>query len=147
MNSSILKMAGRACIFALLVGVAAPVAFAAPSGQEIAQLEAMLEAQAELDTAGVATKDRQTAAKWLQEAKVLLANGDEDQAARRLKRVAAALDLIRAMVSASIVRQQAEEQEAAAYQAPDTMAELRAEVESLQQQRDQLQRELLRLRR
>lgn len=130
-----------------IVLVASPLqsAWANPS-EQIEQLRAMLDEQDELDQKDAAVKDRQMARKWLEEAQVLLANGKDDAAKRRIKRVEFAVELVTALVAAALVRQKAEEQEAAAYGAPETVEQLRADVEKLRQQKTELQRELSQLR-
>ncbi len=118
------------------------VASAEEQERQVQQFEAMLAKQAELDTQGAAAKDRAMAEKWLKEAKVLLANGDEEAAAKRLRRVEFAVDLIRALVAASEIRKAAEEQEAAAYKAPERLSELQDELDALKKRRAELQRKL-----
>ena len=114
--------------------------------EQIEQLRTMLDEQDALDQKDAALKDRQMARKWLEEAQVLQANGKDDAAKRRIKRVEFAVELVTALVAAGLVRQRAEEQESAAYGAPDTVETLRADVERLRQEKSDLQRELAQLR-
>lgn len=116
--------------------------FAQEQERQVEQFEAMLAKQAELDSQGAAAKDRAMAEKWLKEAKVLLASGDEEDAAKRLRRVEFALDLIRALVAASEIRKAAEEQEAAAYNAPERLSKLQDELDELKKRKSELQRQL-----
>lgn len=116
--------------------------FAEEEERKVQQFEAMLAKQAELDSQGAAAKDRAMAEKWLKEAKVLLANGDDEAAAKRLRRVEFAIDLIRALVAASEIRTAAEEQEAAAYKAPERLSELQDELDALKKRKLELQRQL-----
>lgn len=129
---------------ALLVAPLSSVS-ANPTAQ-IEQLRAMLDQQDELDTAGAATTDRQLARKWLQEAEILVANGKEDAAKRRLRRAEFAVELVTAMVASAVIRQKAEEQEAYAHTAPEQTEEMRADVERLRERKAELQRELQTLR-
>lgn len=121
-------------------------AWAANPNEQIEQLRTMLDAQDALDEADAALKDRQVARKWLEEAELLAANGKEDAAKRRIRRAEFAVELVTALVAAALVRQKAEAQEAAAHGAPETVAALQQEVETLRAKRDQLQTELQKLR-
>lgn len=112
---------------------------------QIAQYRKMLDQQAEADVSGVASQDRQQAAKWLKEAEVLLANGDDEAAGRRLRRVEFSLDLIRAMVASAEIRMTAESQEASAFKAPKLLEQLQTEVDELRKKRAELQSELQKL--
>ncbi len=113
--------------------------------EQIEQLRAMLDEQDELDTEDAAKKDREMARKWLEEAEILVANGKEAAAKKRLRRVEFAVELVTALVAAAVIRQQAEEQEAAAYSSPDTLESLKQEVENLRTKKADLQRELQQL--
>jgi hypothetical protein len=113
--------------------------------EQIEQLRAMLDEQDELDTEDAAKKDREMARKWLEEAEILVANGKEAAAKKRLRRVEFAVELVTALVAAAVIRQQAEEQEAAAYSSPDTLESLKQEVENLRKKKADLQRELQQL--
>lgn len=135
--------------FALIV---LTFAFLLPAGpawanqtEQIEQLRSMLDQQDELDAEGAAKKDRDLARKWLQEAELLVANGKRDQAKRRLRRAEFAVELVTALVAAAVIQQKAKEQEAAAYSAPETKAELEAEVEKLRKRKAELQAELQKL--
>lgn len=129
---------------AVLVAGAGPLA-ANPNAQ-IEQLRAMLDEQDKLDTANHAAKDREMARKWLEEAELLAANGKEEAAKRRIKRAEFAVELVTALVAAAIVRQKAEEQEAAAFNTPETVAALQVEVDALRKKKADLQLELQQLR-
>lgn len=128
-------------VLMVALGGATP-AFADDSADQIAQFQTMLEQQAQLDTTNAAAADRELTQKWLKEAEVLRANGDDEAASRRLRRVEFALDLIRAMVAAADIRTAAEAQEAAAYNAPQTVEALQDEVDVLKKKRADLQKEL-----
>lgn len=128
---------------ALMVALGASVsAFADESAEQIQQYQTMLDQQTQLDTTNAAATDRELAQKWLKEAEVLRANGDDEAASRRLRRVEFTLDLIRAMVAAAEIRVAAETQEAAAYNAPQTVKALQDEVDALKKKRADLQKEL-----
>lgn len=114
--------------------------------EQIDQLRTMLDEQDQLDQNDAALKDRQMARKWLEEAEVLAANGKEDAAKRRIKRVEFAVELVTALVAAALVRQKAEEQEAAAFGAPETVERLQDEVDALKKRKTELQQELSKLR-
>ncbi len=129
---------------ALLFGAAAP-AWANPT-EQIEQLRAMLDQQDQIDEKDAALKDRQMARKWLEEAELLAANGKDSEAKRRIKRAEFAVELVTALVAAAVVRQKAEEQEAAAYGVPETVAKLQSDVEALRAQKAELQRELTQLK-
>lgn len=132
------------CAVALALTLAVP-AYADESQEQISQYRAMLTEQDALDTKNVAEQDRQLAAKWLQEAEVLLASGDDDAADKRLRRVEFAIDLIRAMVASAEIRNAAEAQEAAAFKGPELLEELQAEVDALKKKRADLEQELRKL--
>jgi hypothetical protein len=132
------------CAMILALTFAMP-AHADENQEQITQYRTMLTEQDALDTKGVAAQDRELAAKWLQEAEVLLANGDSDAADKRLRRVEFAIDLIRAMVASAEIRTAAEAQEAAAFKGPEITEQLQTEVEGLRQKRTELQQELQRL--
>jgi len=140
----------RACtalVVACFVLVVAPMPSSAanPQTEQVAQFKQMLGQLDTKDTTNAAELDRKMAHKWLDEAEVLVANGDEKAAKRRLTRVEFALDLIRAEVNAAQIRKLAEKQEAAAHNAPDTKAKLQAEVEKLRKKKAELQSELSQL--
>ena len=130
-------------VFSLAL-LSAPPAWANQT-EQIEQLRAMLDQQDELDTEDAAKQDRELARKWLQEAEILVANGKRDQAKRRLRRAEFAVELVTALVAAAVIQQKAEEQEAAAYSAPETKAQLEEEVEKLRAQKAELQAELQKL--
>ena len=132
------------CAVALALTLAVP-AYADESQEQISQYRAMLTEQDALDTKNVADQDRQLAAKWLQEAEVLLASGDDDAADKRLRRVEFAIDLIRAMVASAEIRNAAEAQEAAAFKGPELLEELQVEVDALKKKRADLEQELRKL--
>lgn len=133
-----------AAAFLAVMGFAS-AGFAEGGSEQIAQFKTMLDQQAQLDTSNATAEDRDLIAKWIKEAEVLLASGDSDMAARRLRRVELGLDLIRAMVAAAEIRTAAEAQEAAAYNAPKVVEELQDEVDALKKKRAELQAELQRL--
>ncbi len=132
------------CTMFLALTLAAP-AYADENQEQITQYRTMLSEQDALDAKNVAQQDRQLAAKWLQEAEVLLANGDGDAADKRLRRVEFAIDLIRAMVASADIRTAAEAQEAAAFKGPELLEQLQAEVDALKTKRADLQQELRKL--
>lgn len=131
-------------VVVMLLG--APNIYANETQQQITQFRTMLEKHAEEDKTGSTTADREMAITWLKEAELLQANGDREAAKRRLRRVEASLDLIRALSATMGLRAAAEEQEAAAHKAPETLAALKAEIEELQRKKQTLQRELETLR-
>lgn len=127
--------------------VAMPViSVSANETEQIQQLGTMLDEQDTLDAADAAKKDRQLARQWLQEAEVLLANGKNEAAKRRLRRVEFAVELVTALVAAALIRQKAEEQEASAYTAPEQMEQLQTDVDNLRKKKTELQTELSQLR-
>lgn len=128
-------------IATLFTLICAP-AFANDAERQSDQFEAMLAKQAELDSTNAAAQDRAAAEKWLKEARVLLANGDDSAADKRLRRVEFSIDLIRALVAAAEIRKAAEEQEASAYKGPEQLAELQAELETLKKRKVELERKL-----
>lgn len=131
--------------FLIAVIVASSMPAWANQTEQIEQLRAMLDEQDDLDEADAARKDREMARKWLEEAELLVANGKESAAKKRLRRVEFAVELVTALVAASVIRQQAEEQEAAAYSSPETKEALAEEVEALRKQKADLKRELQQL--
>ncbi len=136
--SLILTMVGMLLLSTTLIA-------AEPDGSTVQQYRTELDEYKQAVGAKAADKDIEMVEKWLDEAEVLLANGDDGAAKRRLKRVEFGLDLVRAILAAEQVRNAAEEQEATAYTAPDTTEKLRADIEKLQQQKEELQSELKRL--
>jgi hypothetical protein len=130
-----------------VVTFAAPAFAAEPDQATVEQYQTELEEYRGAKGADAAKKDIEMVQKWLDEAAVLVANGDDGAAKRRLKRVEFGLDLVRAIVAAEQVRMAAEEQEAAAYTAPETSAKLKAEIEKLLEQKQQLQNDLAKLKR
>lgn len=132
--------------FALSLVLIPMTTASANESEQIEQFRAMLDEQDALDTSGAASKDRQLAREWLQEAEVLVANGKEKAARQRLRRVEFAVELVSNLVAAALIRQKAEEQEASAFGAPDTAEQLQLEVEQLRKQKTALQTELSKLR-
>lgn len=128
-----------------LLLVATPDSARATETQQIEQLRTMLDEQDALDSKDAAKKDRQLARQWLQEAEILVANGKRDAAARRLRRAEFAVELVTALVAGAVVRQKAEEQEAAAHTAPEQVEALQDEVDALRRRLSELQAELKQL--
>lgn len=131
-----------------MFALAAPVSANATARykQQIEQFQAMLDEQAGADAKNLTEKDRALTQKWLQEAEVLLANGNHEAVAHRVRRVEYALDLIRAMVTAANIDATAERQEEYFYTSREQIKELDAEIEELQARKAQLTQELQRLR-
>lgn len=133
----------------VVVGAASP-AFASANErykEQAAQFEKMLDKQAGAPGADAATKDIERTRQWLENAKVLLAKGDEKAAARLLERVELSLELIRALTTAGQIQQAADEQEEAFYKAKEKqIPELEADVQKLKDQKKELQQELSKLR-
>jgi lysyl-tRNA synthetase class I len=125
-------------------------AFAVAADQhkkQVAQFEKMLDSQASADGAESAKEDIERARQWLDNAKVLLAKGNEKSASKYLGRVEAGLDLIAAQVQAGNIQKAADDQEEAYYKAKETqIPELEADIQKLQDQKKELQRELTKLR-
>lgn len=141
-----LRQSIAALAFAVTVATTLSAFAAEPSQATIEQYKAELQEYRQAEQADAASKDIEMVGKWLEEAEVLMANGDEGAAKRRLKRVEFGLDLVRALVAAEQVRAAAEEQEAAAYTAPETTEKLKKEIDQLQQDKERLQQELQKLR-
>lgn len=135
-------------ILALVLGgmLYCSAAFGNDAQVQIEQFKTMLETVAESDTTGAVAEDRALVSKWLKEAEVLLANGDRDAAKKRLRRVELGMELVRALTATVEIRAAADEQEAAAHRAPETIAKLKQEVEALQRRKTELERELQQLR-
>lgn len=128
-----------------LTVVSAP-ALANDTQEQIAQYQTVL-AKIQEDTSVEAfSADFEMVQKWLKEAEVLAANGDRDAASKRLRRVDLGVELVRALAASAQIRQAAQEQEEAAHKAPETIAELEGEVESLTKKKRELEQELQRLR-
>jgi len=135
-------------IFAGLVMVSEP-AYANPTAryrQQIEQFKTMLEEQGQADTSGVTQKDRALTDKWIQEAEVLLANGNADATGRRLRRVEYALDMIRAMVAAANIDTLAEQQEVNFHGVQEQIDALEKEISQMQGRKSELEQELQRAR-
>ena len=108
------------------------------NGERIAQLEASLAEQEQLSDA--AAKDKQLARDFINDAKE--AQGSKKLFSRKIKRAEFAVELVRALVAAAVIRQKAEEQEAAAFSAPETTAEMAKEVERLRKRKAVLEQKL-----
>ena|SRR5690554_4990809 len=104
-----------------------------PGKAEAAQYEKMI-AQFEAGPgAAAASEDIANTREWLSNAKVLLANGDEDGAAVLLRRVGFSLELIEALTTVGSIQQAADEQEAAYYKATqEQIPQLKKEIEELE---------------
>lgn len=114
-----------------------------PGKAEAAQYEKMLAQQEQGPGASAAAEDIEKAHEWLSDAKVLLANGDEEGAAVLLRRVGFGLDLITAVTKVGSIQQAADEQEAAYYKAnQEQIPGLEAEIEALNNQKSKLKSQL-----
>jgi len=135
-------------IIALVLGgmLFCTAAFGNDAQVQIEQFKSMLETAAASDTTGAVAADRALVAKWLKEAEVLHASGNRDGAKKRLRRVELGMELVRALTATVEIRTAADEQEAAAHRAPETIASLKQEVEALQRRKAELERELQQLR-
>ncbi|QDG54585.1 hypothetical protein FIV42_28720 [Persicimonas caeni] len=133
----------------LSVGVASP-AFASANErykEQAAQFEKMLDKQAGAPGADAAAKDIERTRQWLENANVLLAKGNEEAAAKYLRRVKFSLDLITALVQAGNIQKAADDQEEAFYKAKEKqIPELEADVQKLKDKKKELQQELSKLR-
>ncbi len=133
----------------LTVGVASP-AFASANERykkQAAQFEKMLDKQASASGADAAAQDIERTRQWLENAKVLLAKGNDSAASKYLRRVKFSLDLITASVRAGSIQEAADDQEEAFYKAKETqIPELEAEIQKLKDKKKDLQQELERLR-
>lgn len=115
--------------------------------QQAVQFSKMLEQQAEADQTDAASEDRQRTRKWLESVEVLLAKGNDKAAARLLKRVEFSLQLMQAMITASNIQAAADDQEEAYYKAKEQkIPEIKQEIETLQDQKKELEKELEKLR-
>lgn len=132
--------------FAVALMWVGPIAAAEPDQAMVEQYRTELQEYQQAVGADAASKDIEMVSKWIEEAEVLIAGGNEGAAKRRLKRVEFGLDMVRAIVAAEQVRLAAEEQETAAYSAPETAAKLEADIEKLQNEKSELQAELQRLK-
>ncbi len=131
-------------LFAGVLAFSEP-AYANPTAryrQQIEQFKTMLAEQGNADSSGVAEKDRSLTDKWLQEAEVLLANGNADATGRRLRRVEYALDMIRVMVASANIDTLAEQQEVSFHNLNEQIKSLETEITQLQQKKTQLEKEL-----
>lgn len=135
-------------LFAGILAMSEP-AYANPTAryrQQIEQFKTMLEEQGEADISGVTQKDRALTDKWIQEAEVLLANGNSDATGRRLRRVEYALDMIRAMVASANIDALAEQQEVSFHSLNEQIKNLESEITEMQQKKAGLEKELQRAR-
>ena len=139
----------RTSAFILVLGLALLVAnpgFADSEDKlrkQAEQFAKILDKQAQRDKSGVATKDRQKAKEWVENVEVLLANGEEAQAKRMLKRVEFAVTMMDSMITAEEIERLADKQEEAYYQAKEEqIPELEKELESLKDEQKKLQQEL-----
>jgi hypothetical protein len=138
-------------VFVLLAMTFGTIEFAAANAnaryqQQIEQFKQMLDEQAQADSRNLSAQDRAQALTWLQEAEVLLANGRQEAASRRLRRVEYAVDLVRAMVAAGTIDTLAERQEAYYHTAQQQIAQFEAEIQDISRKKDNMERELQRLR-
>lgn len=125
--------AGLAAFF-LCFGLASLASAAdRPGKAEAAQYEKMIAQFQESPGAAAASDDIATTREWLSNAKVLLANGDEDGAAVLLRRVGFSLELIEALTTVGSIQKAADEQEAAYYKATqEQIPQLKQEIEELE---------------
>jgi hypothetical protein len=115
--------------------------------QQADQFETMLDEAAESPGADKATEDIEQTKKWLSDARVLLANGKEDDGAILLRRVKFSLELVNALVTAGNIHSAADDQEAAYHRAKETeLPELEDEIRELKSERAKLKNELNRLK-
>jgi hypothetical protein len=118
-----------------------------PGQEQAAQYEKMLAQEAQGPGAAAASQDIEQVREWLSNAKVLLAKGDDEAAAVLLRRVGFGLDLIAALTKVGAIQQAADDQEAAYYTAKNELIpELRAEVQKLNDRKNELEAELRMLR-
>lgn len=131
------------------VGVASS-AFAGATEQyqkQAAQFEKMLDKQASAAGADAASEDIERTRKWLDNAKVLLAKGNDEAASRLLRRVKFSLELVTALVQAGSIQKAADDQEEAYYKAKEKqIPELEAEIQKLEDKKKELNSELQQLR-
>lgn len=132
-------------VFGLALALAVPT-FADNGGKyakQVDQFSQILEKQAERDKEGVAQKDREQARQWLESAEVLLANGDDKQAKRMLKRVEFSITMMDAMIAAEEIERLADRQEEAYFKAKEEqIPRLKKQIEELEKERDELNDEL-----
>jgi hypothetical protein len=114
--------------------------------ERLEQYRKMLDEQVEKDERGAVDDDIQVAKTWLKEAEVLLAQGEETLAKSRLRRVEFGIDLVRQLVQVVQMKHAADDQESAAYKAPQTIQELEQETKDLELARTKLKADLDSLR-
>ncbi len=135
-------------LFAGILAFSEP-AYANPTAryrQQIEQFKTMLQEQGAADASGVSQKDRALTDKWIQEAEVLLANGNSDATGRRLRRVEYALDMIRAIVASANIDTLAEQQEVSFHSLNEQIKTLESEITQMQQKKAGLEKDLQRTR-
>lgn len=136
-----------ALVWALVASAGAWQAVASPRAQyqtQIKQFQEMLQEQEGQDHRKVAATDIALTRQWLEQAEVLLAHGDQDAAARRLRLAEKSLDLVRALVVAAVIDIAAEKQEIAAQKAQGQLQELTDQLGQLARREAELKDELAR---
>ncbi|RDV39116.1 hypothetical protein DV096_00660 [Bradymonadaceae bacterium TMQ3] len=115
------------------------------SRQQIGEFRAQLEELESSDRKEVASRDVEMIEGWLQEAEVLLANGQQEAVTMRMRRVEYGLDMVRALVQAGNIDASAESQEERYHQARAEIEELQSEISALERRKAELQEELNRV--
>lgn len=110
--------------------------------ESIDQFRAMLEEQESADTKKLAAEDLQDVHSWLDTSEKLLANGDYTRVHQMLKRVEYGLDLVTAVVGAAKMLVHAETQESGYGKAKEQIGTMRTEIQKLQAEKAELQRQL-----
>jgi hypothetical protein len=113
--------------------------------QQISAFRAVLAEQADMDKGALAADERALMEQWLAEAEELLAKGDRANAGRRLKRVEDGMELVRALVVASQMAGEADQQEQSAKAAAEQVSSMQKEIEALSARRQELQNQLRQL--
>lgn len=148
-GASLRRLMSLLVVCAMSMGVVS-TAFAGAAEQykkQAAQFEKMLDKEAKSAGADAAKEDIEQTRTWLENAKVLLAKGNEDAAARLLRRVKISLDLVDALVQAGSIQKAADDQEEAYFKAQKKqLPELKAEVQKLKEKKKKLEQEMSTLR-
>lgn len=140
-----LLVVSLAAFLVTLVG-SGPLQAADRVEERLDQFETQLDDLSDSEGAEVAEADIDQARKWLDNARVLVAEGKSNTAERQLRRVKLSLDLIKALVAVERIEKVADEQEAVYYRARDEqLPELEEEIEELDERKDELQEEIERL--
>lgn len=132
-------------VVAVATGVPSPVSAESIKKykQQINEYSSQLDALAEKDEWGISKEDRERARQWLDNARELLAQGNNETVARLVTQTADMIELIRASVRVRELEAMADDQEETYHKMKEErVPKLESEVEELKSQKEKLEEEL-----